>query len=151
MRLAIAGRGEDEQRLRSIAHDAGIAPRMHLLGFRSDASDILAAGDVFVMPSLSEGLPLALIEAMATGLAIVASDVGGIPEVVARGREAVLVPAASPTALAAAIRALLDDPVRRAALGAAAQRRAHRDFSVAGMADAYEALYRGAAAGRRGV
>jgi glycosyltransferase involved in cell wall biosynthesis len=149
-RLAIAGRGEDEQRLRSIAHDAGITARAHLLGFRSDAPDILAAGDIFVMPSLSEGLPLALIEAMATGLAIVASDVGGIPEVVARGREAVLVPAASPTALAAAIRGLLDDPVRRATLGAAAQRRAHRDFSVARMADAYEALYRGAAAGRGG-
>ena len=151
-RLAIAGRGEDAQWLRSIAHDAaGIASRMHLLGFRSDASDILAAGDVFAMPSLSEGLPLALIEAMATGLAIVASDVGGIPEVVARGREAVLVPADSLTALAVAIRGMPDDPVRRAALGAAAQRRAHRDFSVAGMADAYEALYRGAAAGRRGV
>lgn len=150
-RLAIAGRGEDEPRLRAIAHEAGIASRVHLLGFRSDAPDILAAGDVFVMPSLSEGLPLALIEAMATGLAIVASDVGGIPEVVARGQEAVLVPAAAPTALAAAIRALLADPVRRAALGAAAQRRAHRDFSVAGMADAYEALYRGAAAGRGGV
>jgi len=150
-RLAIAGRGEDEQRLRSIADDAGIASRIHLLGFRSDAPDILAAGDVFVLPSLSEGLPLALIEAMATGLAIVASDVGGIPEVVARGQEALLVPAASPTALAAAIRALLDDPVRRAALGAAAQRRAHRDFSVTSMADAYEALYRGAAAEWGGV
>jgi glycosyltransferase involved in cell wall biosynthesis len=150
-RLAIAGRGEDEQRLRSIADDAGIASRIHLLGFRSDAPDILAAGDVFVLPSLSEGLPLALIEAMATGLAIVASDVGGIPEVVARGQEALLVPAASPTALTAAIRALLDDPVRRAALGAAAQRRAHRDFSVTSMTDAYEALYRRAAAGWGGV
>src|SRR6185437_6401666 len=116
-----------------------------------DAPDILAAGDLFVMPSLSEGLPLALVEAMATGLAIVASDVGGIPEVVERDREALLVPSASPIALAAAIRALLDDPERRSALGAAAQRRAHRDFSVAAMADAYEALYRGAAAEWGGV
>jgi glycosyltransferase involved in cell wall biosynthesis len=143
-RLAIAGRGEEEAPLRSLADDAGIAPRVHLLGFRSDAPDILAAGDIFVMPSLSEGLPLALVEAMATGLPIVASDVGGIPEVVARDAEAVLVPSASPNALAAAIRSLLVDPVRRAALGAAAQRRAHRDFSVDTMGNAYEALYRGA-------
>lgn len=150
-RLAIAGRGEDEQRLRIIADEGGIASRVHLLGFRSDAPDILAAGDLFVMPSLSEGLPLALVEAMATGLAIVASDVGGIPEVVERDREALLVPPASPIALAAAIRALLDDPVRRSTLGAAAQRRAHCDFSVAAMADAYETLYRGAVTGRGGV
>ncbi len=148
-RLAIAGRGEEEQRLRDLAADAGIASRVHLLGFRSDTPDILAAGDLFVMPSLSEGLPLALVEAMATGLPIIASEVGGIPEVVARDTEAVLVPAASPPALAAAMRSLLGDPVRRIALGAAAQRRAHRDFSVATMCNAYEALYRGAAAPER--
>lgn len=144
-RLAIAGRGEEEQRLRDMAADAGIASRVHVLGFRSDAPDILAAGDLFVMPSLSEGLPLALVEAMATGLPIIASDVGGIPEVVARDQEAVLVPAASPPALAAAMRSLLGDPARRAAIGAAAQRRAYRDFSVATMGSAYEALYRGLA------
>lgn len=141
-RLAIAGRGEEEPRLRDMAADAGIASRVHLLGFRGDAPDILAAGDLFVMPSLSEGLPLALVEAMATGLPIIASDVGGIPEVVARDTEAVLVPAASPPALAAAMRVLLGDADRRAVLGAAAQRRAYRDFSVATMATAYEALYR---------
>ena len=144
-RLAIAGRGEEEEHLRSLAADAGIASRVHLLGFRSDTPDILAAADLFVMPSLSEGLPLALVEAMATGLPIIASEVGGIPEVVARDREAMLVPAASPPALAAAIRSLLADPARRLALGAAAQRRAYRDFSVATMCDAYEALYRGTA------
>jgi len=142
-RLAIAGRGEEEQRLRDMAADAGIASRVHLLGFRSDAPDILAGADLFVMPSLSEGLPLALVEAMATGLPIIASDVGGIPEVVAPDAEAVLVPVASPPALAAAIRSLLADPARRAAIGSAAQRRAYRDFSVATMATAYEALYRG--------
>lgn len=141
--LAIAGRGEEERRLREMAVDAGIGSRVHLLGFRSDAPDVIAAGDLFVMPSLSEGLPLALVEAMATGLPIVASDVGGIPEVVEGDTEAVLVPAASPPALAAAIRSLLGDPARRAALGAAAKRRAFRDFSVATMGDAYEALYRG--------
>lgn len=143
-RLAIAGRGEEDAPLRSLADEAGITPRVHLLGFRSDAPDILAAGDLFVMPSLSEGLPLALVEAMAMGLPIVASNVGGIPEVVARDTEAVLVPSASPPALAAAIGSLLVDPERRAALGAAAQRRAYRDFSVRTMGDAYEALYRGA-------
>ena len=94
------------------------------------------------MPSRSEGLPLALVEAMATALPIVASDVGGIPEVVERGTQALLVPPGDAPALAAALRSLLSDAARRTALGAAAQRRAHRDFSIATMANAYEALYR---------
>lgn len=141
--LAIAGRGDEEERLRRFAGEAGLASRVHLLGFRADVPDLLAAADVFVMPSLSEGLPLALVEAMHTGLPIVISDVGGVPEVVTRDAEALLVPPGEPAPLGAAIRELLPNAARRAALGAAAQRRAARDFSLTAMGDAYEAIYRG--------
>jgi glycosyltransferase involved in cell wall biosynthesis len=141
-RLAIAGRGDAEGALRSFASDAGIADRVHLLGFRSDVPDILAAADLFVMPSLSEGLPLALVEAMSASLPIVASDVGGIPEVVEREAEALLTPPGDAGAIAQALARLLPDDARRAALGAAARRRALRDFSVDRMVDAYERLYR---------
>jgi len=144
-RLAVAGRGEEEGALRTLAREEGLDERVHLLGFRSDVADVLAAGDVFVMPSRSEGLPLALVEAMSMGLPIIASDVGGIPEVVARDIEGLLVPPGDAHALAGALLGLWRDPAGRAALGSAAAERARRDFSVARMAEAYEAVYRGAA------
>ena len=143
-RLVICGRGEEEGPLRALAAELGIAERVHLLGLRSDVADVLAAGDLYVMPSLSEGLPLALVEAMAAGLPIVASNVGGIPEVVADGIEAVLTPADDAPALAGAIGALLGDASRRGRMGTAARARARRDFDVRAMGDAYERLYRGA-------
>jgi glycosyltransferase involved in cell wall biosynthesis len=147
-RLAIAGRGEEEEKLRMLAADQGIADRVALLGFRKDVPDILAAADVFVMPSLSEGLPLALVEAMAAGLPVVVSDVGGVSEVAVAGREAILVPPGDPARLAAGVATLLRDSGARSALGTAAHERAVRDFSVSTMCEAYERLYRGAAVSR---
>jgi glycosyltransferase involved in cell wall biosynthesis len=144
-RLAIAGRGEEESRLRACAPSAGIGARVHLLGFRDDVQDILAAGDLFVMPSLSEGLPLALVEAMSFGLPVVVSGVGGIPEVVTDGVDGLLVPPSDSTALAAALRTLLGDPALRRRLGTAARARALRDYAITTMADRYERLYRGEA------
>ena len=147
-RLAIAGRGEEEEKLRALAANEGIAERVTLLGFRGDVPDILAAADVFVMPSLSEGLPLALVEAMAAGLPVVVSEVGGVPEVAVAGQEAILVPPGDPARLAEGLAELLLDPRARAALGAAARSRAVRDFSVSTMCEAYERLYRGEAVSR---
>jgi glycosyltransferase involved in cell wall biosynthesis len=147
-RLAIAGRGEEEPRLRAQAAAAGIGARVHLLGFRDDVADILAAGDLFVMPSLSEGLPLALVEAMSFGLPVVVSRVGGVPEVVTDGEEGLLVPASDPQALASAIGELLDDPERRSRMGTAARLRALRDYAIGTMADRYEQLYYGSAPAR---
>ena len=141
--LAIAGRGEEEAALRARAAAAGIAERVHILGFRNDIPDILAAGDIFAMPSLSEGLPLALVEAMSFGLPIVVSRVGGIPEVVTDNVHALLVPPSDVGALAAALRALIGDPARRSRLGDSARTRARRDYAIATMADRYERLYRG--------
>jgi len=141
-RLAIAGRGEEEARLRAHADAIGIADRVHLLGFRDDVADILAAADIFAMPSLSEGLPLALVEAMSFGLPIVVSRTGGVPEVVTEDVEALLVPPSDSSALADALRTLMDDPMRRHRLGDAARARARRDYGIATMADRYERLYR---------
>ncbi len=147
-RLAIAGRGEEEEKLRTLATEQGIADRVALLGFRKDVPDILAAADIFVMPSLSEGLPLALVEAMAAGLPVVVSDVGGVSEVAVAEREAILVPPGDPARLAAGVAALLREPGARSAMGAAARERALRDFSVSTMCEAYERLYRGGAVSR---
>jgi glycosyltransferase involved in cell wall biosynthesis len=141
--LAIAGRGEEEARLRSQSSAAGLDARVHILGFRDDIPDILAAGDIFAMPSLSEGLPLALVEAMSFGLPVVVSRVGGIPEVVSENVEALLVTPSDALALSVALRSLLDDAQLRARLGDAGRTRARRDYAIATMADRYERLYRG--------
>lgn len=141
--LAIAGRGEEEAGLRARAAAAGIESRVHILGFRDDIPDILAAGDIFAMPSLSEGLPLALVEAMSFGLPVVVTRVGGIPEVVTDGVEALLVPPSDPSALASALRRLIDDVQLRRRLGDAGRTRAQRDYAIGTMADRYERLYRG--------
>jgi glycosyltransferase involved in cell wall biosynthesis len=115
---------------------------VHFLGYRADVADLLAASDVFALPSLSEGVPLALLEAMFAGKGIAASDVGGVPEVVTSEREALLVPAQNPDLLATALGRLLEDRTLRHRLGQAARQRAERAFTVDTMADAYVRLYK---------
>jgi len=146
LRLAIAGRGREEARLAALARDWGIADRVHLLGSRRDVPDLLAAADVYVMPSYWEGMPLALLEAMLAGKPCIASDVGGIPEVIPSPEFALLVPAGDPRALAAAIARLSDEPALRDQLGKAARERALDRYTLSVMTDAYERLYRAARA-----
>jgi glycosyltransferase involved in cell wall biosynthesis len=95
------------------------------------------------MPSLYEGSPLALMEAMFAGKAIVASSIGGIPELVSHGDEAILTPPGDAEALAKSLRALLVDADQRARVGRAAQRRAEASFTLERMTDEYERLYAG--------
>jgi glycosyltransferase involved in cell wall biosynthesis len=140
-RIAIAGRGQEEPRLREFVRDAGLESRVHLLGLRGDVPDLLAAADVYAMPSLSEGLPIALLEAMFAEKAIVASYVGGIPEVIEAGVSGELVPPSDPDALATALAGLLGDDERRRRLGAAAAERARAGYSVEAMVERYERLY----------
>lgn len=143
--LAIAGRGGEEENLRRLARELGIAERVHLLGLRDDIPSLLAAGDVFVQPSRSEGLPLAVLEAMAQQIPIVATDVGGVGEAIRDGETGTLVRAGDPAALAAAVGRILDSPDRGAALAAAANARVREEFSVEQMLSRYRELY-----GRRG-
>ena len=142
LHVAIAGRGENETRLRAQALELGIADRVHLLGFRSDGPKLLAGADIFVMPSLAEGLPLALLEAMFAGRPIIASDVGEIAT--ALGADGgILVPPANEAALATAIDRLLIDPQHGRALGMQAARRASLEYSLARSVDRYAAVYAG--------
>ncbi|MFO0687461.1 MAG: glycosyltransferase [Myxococcota bacterium] len=142
-RVAIAGRGEEEPHLRRLAAELGIESRVHLLGLRNDVDRLLAAADVFVQPSRSEGLPLAVLEAMAAGLPVVATRVGGMGEAVVDGETGLLVEPERPDILAGALRRLLGDEALRSRLGRAGRARAEAEFSVETMARRYVALYRG--------
>jgi glycosyltransferase involved in cell wall biosynthesis len=141
--VAIAGRGGCAEALRAQARDQGLAARVHLLGLRSDVRAVLAAADVFVLPSLSEGLPLALLEAMFAGRAIVASDVGEVGTALGGGEAGLLVPPADAPALAAALDLLLTRPERAREMGERAARRAAEEYDVARMVRRYGAIYEG--------
>lgn len=142
-RLIIAGgRGGDQhESLAELVEEEGLAEHVHIVKNRSDVADLLAAADVFVMPSLWEGLPMALLEAMTAGKAIVASATFGIPEAITHDQEGLLVPPGDVAALAKTIGAVLGDQRRCSALGEAAKVRAHRDFTIGVMTDRYEKLY----------
>jgi len=141
LHLAIAGRGELEGALAARARDHGLQGRVHLLGLRSDIPALLAAADLFVLPSLSEGLPLALLEAMFAGCPIVASDVGEVSAALADGRAGILVEPGHPAALAAAIDGLLNDPNRARVLGEGARARATMEYGIGQMSRRYLEAY----------
>lgn len=142
-KLIIAGgRGGDEyQGLLEHIEDDDLQDLVHIVTNRNDVPDLLALADVFVMPSLWEGLPMALLEAMSSSKAIVASATAGIPEAITDGKDGILVPPGDVRALADALAEVLGSSSRRAELGAAAAVRANREFTVKVMADRYEALY----------
>lgn len=141
--LALAGAGPEEAALRARVARLGLDGRVRFLGHRPDVPRVLAAMDVFCMPSRWEGFGLALVEAMAAGRPVIASHVDSLPEVL--GDAGVLVPPDDPAALAGALGALLDDPRRRDDLARRARARAAR-FDVAAMVAAWEAVYRGVGA-----
>jgi len=145
-RVAIAGgRGGDQREaLEAFACEHGFQDRLRLLTHREDIPNLLAAADVFAMPSLWEGLPLALLEAMLAGKAIVASRISGIPEAVTDGVEGLLSTPGEVASLRQALGRLLSDSGLRTRLGAAALARARREFTVEAMVDAYERRYRAA-------
>lgn len=146
-RLVIAGDGELADALRRQAADLGIGDRVHWLGWRDDAEDLLAAFDIMLMPSLWEGFGLVLLEAMSRRLPIVASRVGAIPEVVADGESGLLVPPSDSVALAEAISQLLDDEALRKSMGLRGRERLETRFSLGKMADATLDAYRAFHAG----
>lgn len=140
--LAVAGRGHLADSLRAQAAQLGVADRLHLLGLRSDIGSLLAAADVFILPSLSEGLPVALLEAMFAGRAIVASDVGDVRAALEDGEDGVLVRAGDSRALARAVRGLLDEPAHAREIGTRARQHAMREYDGSRMVARYTAIYR---------
>jgi glycosyltransferase involved in cell wall biosynthesis len=140
-RVAIAGGGPERERLLALIDEYGFAGKAQLLGERNDIPDLQAAADIFVLPSLWEGLPLAIIEAMFAGNAIVASEASGIPEAITKGEHGLLTPPGEAAPLAEALRSVMVDPAYRQKLGEAALQRARTKFTIAAMTDAYEQLY----------
>ena len=120
----------------------GIGSAVRLLGERTDVPELLAQADVFVLSTRSEGLPLSVLEAMAAGLPVIASNVGGIPELVVDGVSGVLVPPGDPGALAEAIERLLENPSLALRLGEAGRRRVAESFDLEAVREAHLALYR---------
>jgi glycosyltransferase involved in cell wall biosynthesis len=131
--LAIAGdgalRGELEQRVEAL----GVADSVHFLGEHADPVAVVRAADVFVLASWFEAFPYVILEAMALGLPIVASDVGGVAEAIEHGRSGLLVPARQTAALSAALTELIADAELRGRLGAAALQTVERRFSTESM------------------
>jgi glycosyltransferase involved in cell wall biosynthesis len=140
LHVAIAGRGDNAAALEAQALALGLTDRVHLLGFRSDIAALLAGADIFVHPSLAEGLPLALLEAMFAARPIVASDVGEIAQVLGAGT-GVVVPPADEVALSTAIGRLLGDPAGAREMGERAARRAADEYSLERSVARYADLY----------
>jgi glycosyltransferase involved in cell wall biosynthesis len=127
--------------LKALAQELGLGQRVHFLGSRADVPDILRASDVFVLSSDYEGNPLSVLEAMAAGLPVISTAVGGVPELVQDGATGLLVTAGDAHALAEAIVQMGRDPMRRAVMGDAARQTALQRFDVRVMSRAYAALY----------
>ena len=141
-RFVILGEGDLRPSLERQIKELRLDKHVLLPGFRADVLAFLRAFDVFVMPSIAEGLGTSLLDAMAASKATVATNTGGIPEVVADGETGVLVPPRDHRALAQAISRLLKDKNLRERLGAAGLARVQRVFSAARMVDETLAVYR---------
>jgi glycosyltransferase involved in cell wall biosynthesis len=142
VKFLIIGEGWIEDKLKEEADKLGITSHVEFLGFRNDVKELLNIMDMFVLPSLSEGLPFSLLEAMACRIPVIATKVGGIPEIIDDGMNGFLVPPADPEALAEKIKCLLEDPI-------GADRLAQRGyekielFDIQSMLKAYEEIYSG--------
>jgi L-malate glycosyltransferase len=140
-RFIIAGDGPLRRELADLAEDLGLKSRVHFLGFRSDASALMRFLDILVVPSLTEGSPLVTLEAMAAGVPVVASAVGGIPDQMRHDKEGLLVSLDDTGALGDALLDLLRDPARARRLGEAGRRRAASEFGHAAMVRQIEDVY----------
>jgi len=137
----IVGYGPEERRLKALAEQLGLEKRVHFVGHQDDVRPWLATMDVFVLSSDWEGMPNAVLEAMACGLPVVATSVGGTPDVVVDGGTGLLVPPRDPLSLAEALRALAADPDRRRGMGMAGRQRVVLCFSAERMVERTRALY----------
>ena len=141
VKFLLIGEGPCRRELEVLAWELGLEKDVLFLGSRQDIPQLLALMDAAVLPSLEEGFPNAVLEAMAARKPLVASRVGGVPEAVVHGETGLLVPPKDPAALAEAIRWLLEHPVEAARFGEAGRRRVTERFELTGMVRQYEAVY----------
>jgi glycosyltransferase involved in cell wall biosynthesis len=140
-KLLLVGRGPTELSAQRLAESYGLGDQIRFLGMRNDVPEILGASDVFVLSSDYEGNPLAVMEAMAAGLPIVSTRVGGVPELVIDGHDGILVDPADEAGFKDSLQLLLDKPDIRKTMGLSAARTAGAKFDVRLMIQAYEDLY----------
>ncbi|MCS7208501.1 MAG: glycosyltransferase [Fimbriimonadales bacterium] len=139
--LWLVGGGELLEPMQQLARELGIAERVRFWGVRSDVPALLSAADIFTLPSRYEGNPLSVMEAMAAGLPVVATAVGGVPELVEEGVSGFLTPNEDVEALTAALQRLVDNVELRRQMGEAALKRVREKFDIRHTVRAYEALY----------
>jgi len=139
--VVLAGEGPERARLEQLAEKLGVSARVTFLGFRSDIPQLLACADVVVLPSLAEGLPLAVLEAMSAGTPLVATAIGGTDEAVTDGVTGLLVPPRDGNALAEAVERVLADPEKAQRRADAAAARVATEFGVERMVARVESVY----------
>jgi glycosyltransferase involved in cell wall biosynthesis len=142
--LVMLGEGTLREQLAGHIRKHGLENRVHLLGKRNEVAECLAASDVFVLSSSWEGNPLAVMEAMAAGLPVIGTAVGGVPELVESGKQGILVPSGDCAGFTNAMRTLLNNAGLRASMASAARARATAKFNADRMAEGYARLYRNA-------
>jgi glycosyltransferase involved in cell wall biosynthesis len=140
-RFVLVGDGESRAELERLVRDAGLTDCFLFTGTRDDVPDLLASFDVYVLPSLFEGLPHSVLEAQAAGVPVVATPVGGTPDAVVHGETGLLVPVRDPPALADAVLRLLENPDEAQRLAVEARRRVYARFSVDRLVARIRALY----------
>jgi glycosyltransferase involved in cell wall biosynthesis len=140
--LCMVGDGPDRERLEQLAHELGIARSCYFVGYQSDVAGYYRLFDAFVLPSVNEGTPVSAIESLASGTAVVANRVGGVPDVVRDGVDGFLVEPGDIDAAAARLAELAVDPALRTRLGASGRTRALERYSVARLVDDVDRLYR---------
>ncbi|HEY2249668.1 MAG TPA: GT4 family glycosyltransferase PelF, partial [Planctomycetaceae bacterium] len=140
--LDIVGDGPDRAMLEAMCDELDLRSNVNFLGFRHDLHELLPQADLFVLSSVTEGLPMTLLEAMAAGLPIVSTDVGGIPELVDHEQTGLLVAPQNPEAMASAIIELMNERQRAVQMGTLGRQRVEKDFDVRVVTARYEELYR---------
>lgn len=142
LKLWLLGVGPDEGRVRALAAALGLDDGVRFLGFRSDLEHVLSLADIMVHPSHMEGVPLAVLSGLAAGLPVVATAVGGLPEVVRDGESGILIPPGQPETLASVVLDLAADEARRRSLGARARRFIEEEYSLDAAARRVTTLYK---------
>ena len=140
-RLVIIGEGKEKNELAFLAAKLGISDAVTWTGFRSDIPRLLAAIDIYVQSSVNEGLSLSILEAMAAGKTVIATDVGGAAEIIVSGESGIIIPPGSSPSISEAIVRILEDPLKGIMLARSARSRVCKNFSVSNMTEGYRAAY----------